>query len=53
MKRANNVTEAIELRSHYVEIITTQHKRVIQYIYRQGEILKIFKETEKVFDNAA
>ena len=33
METANNPTEAIELISHYEEIIRTQHKRVKQYIY--------------------
>ena len=27
----------------------TQQKRVIQHIYKQGEILKIFKQTEIFF----
>ena len=61
MKTANNPTEAIELIKHYEEIIRIQHKRVIQYIhniyniqytiYKQGEILKMFKETENFIDN--
>ena len=46
----NNLTEAIEVINHFEEIIKTQHKKVIQYIYKQGGILKMFKETENFFD---
>lgn len=49
---ANNPTKAIELIYHWEEITKTQHKRVIQYIYKQGEILKFFKETENFFDGS-
>ena len=59
---ANNPTEARGLINHYEEIIRTQHKQVLQYIYKQyiykqyiykqGEILKIFKETENFFDSS-
>ena len=52
MKTANNPTETIELINHYEEIIRTQYKRVIQYSYKQREILKMFKGTENFFDNA-
>ena len=47
-----NLTEAIELINHYEEIIKTQNKRFMRYIYKQGEILKMFKETESFFYNA-
>ena len=47
----NNLAEATEVINHYKEIIKTQHKRVIQYTYKQGEIIKIFKETKNFFDN--
>lgn len=50
MNTANNPTEARELISHCEKIIKTQHKQVMQYIYRQWEILKMFKETEIFFD---
>ena len=53
MKTANNPTKTIELINHYEEIIRTQYKRVIQYLYKQREILKMFKGTENVFDNAS
>ena len=46
----SNLIEAIEIMNHYEETIKTQHKQVIQYIYKQGGILKIFKKTEKFFD---
>lgn len=49
MNTANNPTEARELISHCEKIIKTQHKQVMQYIYRQWEILKMFKETENFF----
>ena len=52
MSMANNPTEAIELINHYEEIIRTQHKRVIQYIYKQEEILKMLKENENFFDGS-
>ena len=53
MNTGNNPTEAIELIKHYEKIIRTQHKQVIQYMYRQREILKMFKEdTQSFFDNA-
>ena len=45
-------TETIKLISNCKEIIRTQHKRVIQYIYKQREILKMFKKSESFFDNA-
>ena len=48
----NNPTEAIEIINHCKEIIRTQHKQVKQYIHKQGEILKIFKETENFFDGS-
>ena len=47
---ANNSTEAIEVMNHYEEIIKTQHKRGIQYIYEQGEMVNMFKETERFYD---
>ena len=38
--------------NRYEEIIKSNHKRVVRrYIYIQGEILKMFKETEN-FENA-
>ena len=46
----SNLIEAIEIMNHYEETIKTQHKQVIQYMYKQGEILKMFKETEIFFD---
>ena len=46
MNTANNSTEAIKLINHYEEIISTQNKRVIQYIFKQGEFFKNFKDTE-------
>ena len=52
-KHNNNLIEAIELINGSGEIIKTQDKIVIRYIYTQGEILKIFKETGNFFENAA
>ena len=52
---ANNPIDTIELINqeiNYEEIVKTQHKSVIIYIYKQGEILKMFKEAENFFDNA-
>ena len=37
MNTGNNPTEAIELINHYAEMIWTQHKRFIQYIYTNKE----------------
>ena len=50
MNTANNPKEAIELINYCEEIIRTQHKPVIQYICKQGEILKMFIETVNFFD---
>ena len=35
----------------YEDIIKTQNKKAIGYIAKQGEILKIFKDTQNFFDN--
>ena len=43
--------EAVGLTNRYEEIIKTQHKRVITYIAKQGEILIKFKDVENVFVN--
>ena len=45
----NNPTEAIEVISHYEEVIKTQH-RVRQCIYKQGGILKIFKQNKNIIN---
>ena len=48
----NNATEALEQINHYEEMIRTQGKWLIQYICKQGEIIKMLKEIESFFDNA-
>ena len=48
---ANNPIEAIEHINRHEEIIKTQHKWVLRYIYKQVEILKFFKETKSFFQN--
>ena len=50
-KTLNNLTEAIEITNHYEKILKTQHKRITQYIYEQGEIHEMFKGTEHFFDS--
>ena len=50
MNTANNPKEAIKLINYCEEIIRTQHKPVIQYICKQGEILKMFIDTVNFFD---
>lgn len=47
----NNPTEAIEVISHYEEVIKTQH-RVRQCIYKQGGILKIFKQNKNMLSQS-
>ena len=48
----NNPTEAIEVISHYEEVIKIQH-RVRQCIYKQGGILKIFKQNKNMLSQSA
>ena len=51
---ANNVSnsqEAIVIIRRYKVIIKTQNKKAIQYIGKQGELLKKFKNSEIFFDN--
>ena len=48
---ANNPIEAIEHINRHEEIIKTQHKWVLRYIYKQVEILNFFKETKSFFEN--
>ena len=50
-KTLNNLTEPIEITNHYKKILKTQHKWITQYIYKQGEIYKMFKGTEHFFDS--
>ena len=47
----NNLTKVIEVMYHYEQITKTLHKRVIQYIYKQEEILQMFKETANLSGN--
>ena len=52
LSKANSLIEATELINHYTEMEWTQHNRAINYIYKKGATLKMFKETENFFDNA-
>ena len=51
-QRWTQPTEAIELLNHYKEIIRNQQKRVIQYIFKQGEIFKKIQDTENFFNGS-
>ena len=42
----NNFQEAIFIIRHYEDIIKTQNKKPIEYIGKQGQLFKKFKETE-------
>ena len=45
-------TMSLTLRKQYQVISKTRNKKAIEYIGNQGELLKKFKDTENVFDNA-
>ena len=47
----NNFQEAILIILCYEDIIKTQNKKPIEYIGKQGQLFKKFKDTENFFDN--
>ena len=43
--------EAIDIMKHYEEIIKTGNKKTIRYETKQGQMLKTFKEKERLIEN--
>ena len=46
-----NQREAIDIMKHYEEIIKTGNKKTIRYETKQGQMLKTFKEKERLIEN--
>ena len=46
-----NQREDIDIMKHYEEIIKTGNKKTIRYETKQGQMLKTFKEKERLIEN--